>query len=502
MERLAKDGFQRIFGNAMADPFKNELLNRLRGELSEKPRIDRVFVHFVFMGDIEKVEGSKGLGYWREELEKRQHLVAAFLGKEDVELHVEFITHLRPPLPPPPKDEGSIAFNQFTSVETSDGIKMCVGFVRLMDLFRLSQSLGVRFFSRNIRFGLKDEHNEPKRKIRDALSAIVIQKNANPDVFSFNHNGITMAAEKVTLDDSSARLLVPRLLNGAQTITSVAKFVDENSTKSDFKANATLLEEIRVLAKIIEYDPSSPFVTTVTICNNRQNPVEPWNLRANDEIQCNLHDKLREEAQVFYARQERAFESMGEDELLAMGVDLSRGIGIRPLAQTFAAIQGEIGRMSKLPDVFENQKQYEDTFRKTYLDADARKIVLTYKVYLAIRSPMDHVEQLAAAKWSTPIRRARNLIWALLIQGILNDPHLGDLLEEYGCNLSVPWEFRDYLRKLAGSKVRKILFSVLTHKDYADRVEKEKYDFLRSKETFQRCMDYAYKEYHWTKKFL
>jgi hypothetical protein len=193
---------------------------------------------------------------------------------------------------------------------------------------------------------------------------------------------------------------------------------------------------------------------------------------------------------------------MSEDELMAMGVDLSRGISIRPLAQTFSAIQGEIGRVSKLPDVFENQTQYDETFRKSYLDADARKIVLTYKVYLAIRTPMDHVESLMAAKWSTPSRRARNLIWALIIQGILNDPHLADLLEQYGHNLAVPWEFRDYLRKLAGSKVKKILFHILTHKDYADQLEKEKYDFLRSKKTFQRCMDYAYKEFHWTKKSL
>jgi NADPH-dependent curcumin reductase CurA len=36
----------------------------------------------------------------------------------------------------------------------------------------------------------------------------------------------------------------------------------------------------------------------------------------------------------------------------------------------------------------------------------------------------------------------------------------------------------------------------------ADQLEKEKYDFLRSKKTFQRCMDYAYKEFHWTKKSL
>jgi hypothetical protein len=193
---------------------------------------------------------------------------------------------------------------------------------------------------------------------------------------------------------------------------------------------------------------------------------------------------------------------MSEDELLAMDLDPSRAIRICPLAQTFLAVQGEIGRMSKLPDVFEEQKQYEDTFRKSYLDADERKIVLTYKVYLAIRAPMGHLEEVVAQKWGTPIRTARNLIWALLIQGMLNDEGLPDLLDKFGRDLTVPWEFRDHLRKLASSKVKKILLHILNHPDYADRLEREKYEFLKSKETYQRCTDYAKKEFGWDRKNL
>jgi hypothetical protein len=501
MQRLTTDGLKRIFGNAQTDPYKSEILNTLQGELSEKPRIDHVFVHMVFMGDLEKVDGSKGLRERREALEQQQQLVREFFGNDQTELRVEFITHLRPPPPPPLPDEGIITFTQHTAVRTSDGIKMYVGFVRLMDLYRIWQSLDRRFFSRNIRFGLEDE-NAPNKKMREALSEIVLQQTRSPDVFPFHHNGVTLAAERILLQDGTAKLVIPRLLNGAQTIMSLKKFVEDNSDKAAFKAGADRLESICVLAKIVEDNPSSKFVTAVTICNNRQNPVDPWNLRANDQIQCDLEDKLRENGHVYYARQERAFENMSADELLAMNVDPSRGIRICPLAQTFLAVQGEIARMSKLPDVFEEQKQYEDTFRKSYLDADERKIVLTYKVYLMIRAPMGHLEEVVAQKWGTPIRRGRNLIWALLIQGMLNDSGLPDLLDKFGGDLNRPWEFRDYLKKLASSKVKKILLHILNHRDYADRLEREKYDFLRSKETYQRCMEYAYKEFGWVKKNL
>ncbi len=291
---------------------------------------------------------------------------------------MEFISHLRPPPPSAILDSGTVNSDQPSLVETQDGIKMFIGFMPLMDLYRISDRLQRRFLSRNIRFGLSPD-NPPNRKIRQALADAVIKQIVPTDVFPFNHNGVALAAKKVTLDHGTAVLTVPRLLNGAQTITSVKVFIEANQKHLASEANRKKLEEIHVLAKIIEHDPNSDFFTNVTICNNRQNPVEPWDLRANDRIQCDLEDKFREEAKVFYSRQENAFENMSEDELESMGVDGSNDIRIRPLAQTFLAAQGEIGRMSKLPDVFEVQKQYEETFRKSYLDADARKIILAYK---------------------------------------------------------------------------------------------------------------------------
>jgi hypothetical protein len=49
---------------------------------------------------------------------------------------------------------------------------------------------------------------------------------------------------------------------------------------------------------------SPEFVTAVTINNNRQNPVNPWNLRANDMIQLQLQDKFRDDLEIYYARRE------------------------------------------------------------------------------------------------------------------------------------------------------------------------------------------------------
>jgi hypothetical protein len=503
LDRLAKSGMQRIFGNPLADPGVNELLNTLRAELYEcRSVIKNVLIHFIFKGDIDAVEKSEGLQSRRENLENKIHLVHEYFGNPDVELMVEFIADRRLPPKPKPAESHTISFVDSVRVQTQDHSKtMYVGFVPLMDLYRIYRSLDKRFLDRNIRFGLSFD-NAPNTKIREALSDIVLKQKSPPDVFSFNHNGVTLAAEDLTIQDGHAVVKVPRLLNGAQTITSVAKFLADNEGHPALTGNASTLEAIKVLAKIVVDDPFSDFVTNVTICNNRQNPVEPWNLPANDRIQCDLYDKLLGEAKVFYSRQENAFRNYSYEDLEELGVDTAKDMRIRPLAQTFLAVQGEIAKMSQLPDVFENQKWYEETFRDSYLQCDSRKIVLAYKVGLVLKDPMQRLEERSSQKHGRAISRGRNLVWALLIQGILNDAKLPDLLEDYGTSLRKESAFRDYLKQLASSRLLPILKEVLVSDEYKDRLENERYEFLRTKEVFNQCKTVAADKFGWVKKSL
>jgi AIPR protein len=503
LDRLAQHGMLRIFGNPMAEPSVNELLNSLRAELNEyKSAINQVLIHFVFKGDIDSAEASEGLRSRRENLENKSHLVHSYFGNPDVNLTVEFISDRRRPPKPQPVESYRIRFSENVSVLTKDGQKpMYVGFVPLMDLHRIFKSLGQRFLDRNIRFGLSSD-NTPNVKIREALTNIVLKKTLSSDVFAFNHNGVTLAAEHLSFEAGHTTVKVPRLLNGAQTITSIHKFLADNDGNPAIESNAAALESIQVLAKIVVDDPFSDFVTNITICNNLQNPVEPWNLRANDSRQCDMHDKLREDVRIFYSRQENAFRNYSFEDLEERGYETARDMRIRPLAQTLLAVQGEIARMSQLPEVFENQKWYEDTFRASYLESDARKIVIAYKVHLVLKDPMERLEQRASQKLVYAIGRARNLVWALLIQGILNDPKLPDLLEEFGTSLRKEGAFRDYLRGMASGKLFPILREVLGGQEYQDRMEKERYDFLRTKEIFSQCKDVAADRFGWVKKSI
>src|ERR1041385_4900606 len=100
--------------------------------------------------------------------------------------------------------------------------------------------------------------------------------------------------KNLKLKNGTSTIIEPRVLNGAQTVSTLSKFIEDSQKNPNFQENLPLLKEIEVIGKIIT-TCAPEFITQVTISNNKQNPVEPWNLRANDEIQCEFVDKFQED---------------------------------------------------------------------------------------------------------------------------------------------------------------------------------------------------------------
>jgi hypothetical protein len=100
------------------------------------------------------------------------------------------------------------------------------------------------------------------------------------------------------------------------------------------------------------------------------------------------------------------------------------------------------------------------------------------------------------------LSRARNLVWALLCQGILNATDLEDFAEKHGNSLSAPVEYKERLITLATSRVRPLLKELIEDQEYKDEVAKEKFSFLNSDKAFDKCMESAYKRWKWVHKKL
>jgi hypothetical protein len=504
LERLVDAGMERLFAAPNVDAKKNQLLLQLRSCMVEnRAVIDQVCIWFVFTGDPEEAERSQVLDKLREDLENKKYLIDNFFQGRQVTLVVEFRSASG--------KVGAVSDQRKTKVYRlpitemlsrggPSGQCMHVAFARLTDLQQMYRDMGQRFFERNIRYGL-GSGEAVNRAISRALKDMVLDEKESPSVFAFNHNGITLFAEKIEQIDGYYHITAPRLLNGAQTITTFQEFLDKNKDNKRLEDRREALEDLHVLCKVItRADPE--FVTRVTINNNRQNPVEPWNLHANDLRQLELQDKLRDELGIYYERQENAFQNLSDEEMEEERItEEGKPIELVKLAQTFLVSDGNIAAISHMRRVFEDDSAYAQVFHAGRLRPDSRLIVLCYKIQFRLRRLLREIEEKGPNKYWF-IYRARVLFWALLCQGVLNDPNVGTLGEEYGSDMGMKAQYTDYLAALASTRCRPMLATLMNDPAYAQKVADQNLGFLRTNAAYKRCMDVAYKKWKWVEKKL
>ena len=498
--QLIDGGIERIFSEPQKGDRRNQFALQLHSSLAENRRvIEQVCFRFIFNGDPEEAERSQIIGKYREEIESKKYLLDEFFGR-DVGLIVEFrsatgkvgalqkVQH---------NAEFEIALEDAVKVDTSSGERMYLGFMRLADLHRIHRDIGPRFFDRNIRYGL-GENEAVNRAISKALRQVIVDRVDDPSTFAFNHNGITIFAERFEPAGDKWRLTAPRLLNGAQTVTTLHNFLEASRDTAGFSPDR--FRAVRVICKVIT-KADQKFVTRVTINNNRQNPVEPWNLHANDDIQLELQDKFRQDVGIYYERQENAFDQLGAEDLEEYGIQESRALQMLKITQTFLLTDGAISRMSEMRRVFEDEKAYDQVFRRTRLKADSRDIVICYKVQFRLRKLASEIIEIGQNKYWF-IGRARSLLWALLCQGLLNHEHLEDIREKHGRSLAISNEYVELLAGLATTRARILLKELIEDRDYAEKVAQENLGFLRTDRAFDKCMEMAGKNWGWVHKKL
>ena len=503
-KRLIEDGVARIFTNPNRDAHKNQLLLQLRSCLHEnRSMIDQVCFHFVFTGDPQEAERSTVLDTLREQLENKKYLAEEFFNPREVGFLIEYrstqgkfgtVRIARG------SSSFTVAMDDLVVLDGPGGEKMHVGFIRLADLDMMHRAIGSRFFDSNIRYGL-GESEAVNRAIGRTLKSIVIDQTEEPSIFAFNHNGITLFAEHVQKEDSAWRLTAPRLLNGAQTVTTVKGFQEANKDNPKLTQGRDAFDSIRVLCKVIT-SATPKFVTRVTINNNRQNPVEPWNLHANDGIQLELQDKFRSDIGIYYERQENAFDQLSTDDLEEYGItEDSKAIQMLKLTQTFVLTDGNLSRISEMRRIFEEDKLYDQVFRQTRLKADSRHILLCYKVQFRLRKIANEIEQKGQNKYAF-VHRGRYLLWALICQGLLNSDDLEGHSDNFGTAMTLPADFTALVSQIATTRVRHLLSSLMTLPVYKDKAADGNYSFLRTDSAFDKCMETAYAKWDWVHKKL
>lgn len=497
-ERMLLVGINRVFGHSLREENQNPLISRLLTCISENQgAIDRVIIQLVFNGNPIRAEQSTVLNHLRESLEARKYIVDGFFGRQ-VDIIFQVASNSRTvghAFLPHRTAEYNLRFSGSLNVRTSNN-ELVMTLLPLSSLYRMYCDLGEKFFEKNIRCGLNDG-KLTNSEINGSLKRILA--NEDPmEHFTFYHNGVTLTAQELKFDGHSLRMIEPRLLNGVQTVNTVKRLVENNKRQHDKVQK--MLDGIKVFARIVR-SREEEFLRRVTINNNRQNPITPWNLRANDLIQLHLEERFKGELGIYYERKENSLENLSDEDLEEKNIVNRKAIGIRKLAQTLLALHGEVDKISALSEVFENEKWYRDTFRESYLEIDPRNIVLLYKVHYRLPAIVKEIQYLGYEKYEY-IGKLRNLIWCLAIQGVLNDEKFASYVQSFGSSLTVETNFNLLLRSIASNKLRYILKDALNENTYRDYLREAKYSFLRTKTVYNECMEVAERQSGWKKRNL
>jgi hypothetical protein len=178
-----------------------------------------------------------------------------------------------------------------------------------------------------------------------------------------------------------------------------------------------------------------------------------------------------------------------------------KAIELTRLARTFLASDGDIDKLTRFREVFEDDRIYSQVFDQNRLKADSRKIALCYKAQFRLRRLVHDIVDKGANKYAY-VQRARNLLWALLCQAMLNDPKIEERAEDFGRGLSIEAQYTDWLSGFATTRCRFILSDLVTDKTYMPKVAEGNFGFMRTNAAFKRSMEIAYGRWRWVEKHL
>lgn len=245
------------------------------------------------------------------------------------------------------------------------------------------------------------------------------------------------------MEDGTARVTEPRILNGAQTLTTLARFIEKNREHPEFRKRMQRLEELEVLVKVID-EAEGPFTVGVTICTNKRTR----SIRGTSGRASRSSSTWRTGSGRSWDLLRTAGEELGE---LSAGRPRGDGGRREPEADPDPAagpgVPRRAGRarpMSRLGDVFEDEKVFRRTFpSRTSMSTRGRSSSSTRST--SAGGPSCDTWRSTRGRRSSSFRRCWNLVQAL-VQALFNHKDLSSWLDRFGSTTSMETDYTDILR--------------------------------------------------------
>ena len=273
-----------------------------------------------------------------------------------------------------------------TRVELRKNAHLDLAYVTLFSLVELYRQRGDVLFDKNVRLSLSGNKEARERLVNPMTQTLelITSGKTGPSFFSFCHIGVTVAATaSADEDDTVLKLEAPSIINGCQTIT----IANEYLKKLEKQKNPEALErfkQIKVVAKVV-VGTSNDELKEITNCNNRQNPIENWQLFSNEPVHLEIEAALKDIG-VFYERQKGKFDAVMKKADVAGRYLATKGTYIRvlDLGQVISLSRSQFQWAAKPSEIFVNKANHDAIFNRT-MPRYARDAVFVVNVYKALK---------------------------------------------------------------------------------------------------------------------
>ncbi len=372
------------------------LLSRVRGELRA------VHIKLLSPSNDSRLQDAKEVAEFKDALSRSE--LRAFLARDlDAKLTFDFAEYNLDGTIPAPPPRCTVPVNRDMFVKLGKGLSLDVAYVALADLIDLYRRRGDMLFDKNVRLSLGETKAAKDRLVHPMRSTLdlITKGNLDPDVFALYHVGVTVTAHlSPAHSEESIDLESPSVINGCQTITIAAAYLQQLQKQKNQEA-IDRFQQIRVLTKIV-VGASDEDTKEITNANNRQNPIENWQLFSNEPVHVDLHTRLKDVG-VFYERQKGKYDTLKNCDV-AKDYPNTNGtfIKVLDLAQVIALAQSKVDLAAKPSNIFLNQTTHDMIFNQASI-CSARDVIFLVNVFKALKRALNNYLRIPAQAESNAV---------------------------------------------------------------------------------------------------
>lgn len=261
-----------------------------------------------------------------------------------------------------------------------------LAYVSLHSLVELYRQRGDVLFDKNVRLSLANNKEAKDRLVHpmEQTLAQIAKGELDPSIFAFYHIGVTIAAARLTGDETTLiDLEAPSIINGCQTVTIANEFLKKLERQKQ-EPGIEAFKQIKVIAKVV-VGTTNDELKEITNSNNRQNPIENWQLFSNESIHIEIEAALKDRG-VFYERQKGKFDAVMKNADNARHYHATNGTYLKvfDLAQVVALSRRLLPWAAKPSDVFLNKENHDKIFDK-FVPRSPRDVVFTANLMKALK---------------------------------------------------------------------------------------------------------------------